>query len=133
MKRSIAQLGGKKFKNLQDVVNANWEKAPIQDLKGSLFSRNEDIAQKVMAKWQNFGKDKIVGKEEPKLKDVVIAAQQLKKNLSGENEKKVRTGASGNKVVPLSRTRSGSSSSEGEEHKTKPDNTNVKFGSDSNV
>ncbi|XP_071149954.1 chitin synthase chs-2-like [Mytilus edulis] len=127
LKTSIAQLGGKKFKNLRDVVNANWKKAPLQDLKGSLFSRNEEIAKKVMAKWQ-IVKDKTVVKEEPKLMNIVAAAQQRKKN-----EKKEKSGASGNKVEPFDRKRSGSSSSEGEGHKTKSDNSNVKFGSDSNV
>lgn len=132
LKTSIAQLSGKKFRNLRDVVNANWKKAPLQDLKGSLFSRNEEIAKKVMAKWQNV-KDKTVVKKEPKLMDIVAAAQQQKKNLIPENEKKGKTGASRNKVEPFDKTRSGSTSSEGEQHKTKSDNSNVKFGSDSNV
>ncbi|XP_052079431.1 chitin synthase chs-2-like [Mytilus californianus] len=131
--KSLEQVrGGRKFKNLQDVVKANWEKAPFKDLTGSLYAKNKLVAQKVMDKWNNFSKHKTVGTGS-KFRNIVKDAVRLKKeNFTSGNDKKEKPRSRRNKIG-TERTRSSSSSSEGENRKSKSDNTNGKFGSDSNV
>lgn len=131
--RSLEQVrGGRKFKNLQDVVKANWEKAPLKDLTGSLYAKNKLVAQKVMDKWNNFSIHKTVGTGS-KFRNIVKDAVRLKKeNFTSGNDKKEKPRSRRNKIG-TERTRSSSSSSEGENRKSKSDNTNEKFGSDSNV
>lgn len=104
--RLQAQVHVRKAFNLKDVVKANLEEAPLTD----------HSLQHGMNKLNNIDNQKTVRTEH---------------NLSKDKKKKHRFRE--NKVVPVSRTRSLSSSSEAEDYISKSDNTDGKFGSDSNV
>lgn len=104
--RLQAQVHVRKAINLKDVVKANSEEAPLTD----------HSLQHGMNKLNNIDNQKTVRTEH---------------NLSKDKKKKHRFRE--NKVVPVSRTRSLSSSSEAEDYISKSDNTNGKFGSESNV
>ncbi|CAC5405884.1 unnamed protein product [Mytilus coruscus] len=131
MNRSSADNRVRKFKTLQDVVEANLKKASLHDIKSSLLSRDKQIAQKVMVRWTKFSNDKTektksrfsnVGND-----DVLQRGQQTDGQSSGKDTK-AKTRSKRNQVAIINSTIS--SSPEKEEHNSKSYNTNV---SDSNV
>ncbi|VDI05627.1 chitin synthase [Mytilus galloprovincialis] len=104
--RLQAQVHVRKAINLKDFVKANLEEAPLTD--HSLLHE--------MNKLNNIDNQKTVRTDH---------------NLSKDKKKKHRFRE--NKIVPVSRTKSLSSSSDAEDHISKSDNTNGKFGRDCNV